>query len=151
MGSCQQPGWPLLLMSKSWPHLLRIEESSRVAQSLGATTRSLRASSLHLTITNALRGKASPHFLERREKMHRKGRKCLHSTFLFLSGSGLGLQLSWSRNPKLLQLSLMPLVLRSGLTTLTTGTHPHDGNTKVTGGKSDGWAARWHQRRLHVL
>uniref|UniRef100_A0A4W2CN61 Acidic leucine-rich nuclear phosphoprotein 32 family member n=1 Tax=Bos indicus x Bos taurus TaxID=30522 RepID=A0A4W2CN61_BOBOX len=52
---------------------------------------------------------------------------------------------------KLLQLSLMPLVLRSGLMTLTTGTHPHDRNTKVTGDKSDGWGARCHQRRLHLL
>ena len=36
-------------MSKSLPHLLKNEESSRVAEPLGATTRS----SLHLTITNA--------------------------------------------------------------------------------------------------
>ena len=33
-------------MSKSWPHLVKNEESSRVAQPLGATTRSPRASSL---------------------------------------------------------------------------------------------------------
>lgn len=77
--------------------------------------------------------------------MHRKERKCLHSTFLFLSRSRLGLQLSWSRNQETATAQL------NALGSQEWPHDTHDGNTKVTGGKSDGWAARWHQRRLHVL
>lgn len=127
-------------MSKSLPHLLKNEESSRVAEPLGATTRS----SLHLTITNAQ--EEGPPTLPR--KMGEDAQKGEEVSAFYISlplRSGLGLQLSWSRNQETATAQLKALGSQER------AHNTHDGNAQVTRGKSDGWAAGWRQRRLHVL